>query len=114
MAHGCSFEPAGTWDNRAIRPQPPGSEKTLLKGCDVKVYFDLCVYNRPFDDQTLPRVMIESLAVVAVMALINGKQIHSINSFVLAYENRKNPRPDNRSFIENLLAGSSEFIHPND
>ena len=58
------------------------------------------------------RVMIESHAVVAIMALINGSQIHSINSFVLDYENRKNPRPDNRAFIESLLAESSEFVPP--
>jgi coenzyme F420-reducing hydrogenase alpha subunit len=80
----------------------------------VKVYFDLCVYNRPFDDQIQPRIMIESLGVVTIMALIGGKQIHSINSFVLDYENRKNPNPERRSFIEKLLAESSEFIRPND
>ena len=76
----------------------------------MKVYFDLCVYNRPFDDQAQPRGMIESLAVVAVMALISGKQIRSIHSFVLEYENRKNPRPGTRAFIGNLLAEASEFI----
>ena len=80
----------------------------------MKVYFDLCVYNRPFDDQTQPRIMMESLGVVTIMALIGGKQIHSINSFVLDYENRKNPKPENRSLIENLLAESSEFVHWND
>lgn len=80
----------------------------------MKIYLDLCVYNRPFDDQTQPRVMIESLAVVAIMALVNGKQIQSINSFALDYENRKNPRPANKSFIENLLAEAVEFVHHND
>jgi predicted nucleic acid-binding protein len=58
--------------------------------------------------------MMESLGVVTIMALIAGKQIHSINSFVLDYENRKNPKPENRSFIENLLAVSSEFVYLND
>lgn len=80
----------------------------------MKVYLDLCVYNRPFDDQTQPRVMIESLAVVTLMALINGKQLESINSFALEYENRKNPRPASKSFIEHLLAEALQFIHHND
>jgi predicted nucleic acid-binding protein len=91
-----------------------GSKRTLHEGYAVKVYFDLCVYNRPFDDQTQPRIMMESLGVVTIMALIGGKQIRSINSFVLDYENRKNPKSENRSFIENLLAESSEFVHRND
>jgi len=56
----------------------------------------------------------ESLGVVTIMALIGGKQIRSIDSFVLDYENRKNPKRENRSFIENLLAESSEFVHWND
>jgi predicted nucleic acid-binding protein len=58
--------------------------------------------------------MIESVGVVTSMALIGAKQIHSINSFVLDYENRKNPSPERRSFIEKLLAEVSEFIRPND
>jgi len=80
----------------------------------VKVYFDLCVYNRPFDDQTQPRVMIESLAVVAIMALVDRGRISAINSFALDHENRQNPTVDRRSFIADLLAESSEFIHRSD
>ena len=64
--------------------------------------------------QIQPRIMIESVGVVTSMALIGAKQIHSINSFVLDYENRKNPSPERRSFIEKLLAEVSEFIRPND
>ena len=58
--------------------------------------------------------MIESLAVVTVMALVNGKQLQSINSFALEYENRKNPRPTSQSFIENLLAEALQFVNHND
>jgi hypothetical protein len=58
--------------------------------------------------------MMESVGVVTIMALVGAKQIHSVNSFVLDYENRKNPSPGGRSFIEKLLAESSEFIGPND
>ena len=81
-----------------------GSKSALHWGVSVKVYFDLCVYNRPFDDQMQPRIMIESVGVVTIMALVGTKQIHSINSFVLDYENRKNPSLGRRSFIEKLLA----------
>ncbi len=80
----------------------------------MKVYFDLCVYNRPFDDQAQPRIMVESVGVVTIMALIGAKQINSFNSFVLEYENRNNPSWERRSFVEKLLAESSEFIHSND
>jgi predicted nucleic acid-binding protein len=58
--------------------------------------------------------MVEAVGVVTIMALIGAKQIRSINSFVLDYENRKNPNPERRPFIEKLLAESSEFIPSND
>ncbi|MGV8075259.1 MAG: hypothetical protein AB2L11_11965 [Syntrophobacteraceae bacterium] len=66
----------------------------------MKVYFDLYVYNR--------------LGSLTMMALIGEKQIRSINSFVLDYENRKNPKPENVTFIDKLLAESSEFVQRND
>jgi len=47
-------------------------EATLHEGSAVKVYLDLCVYNPPFDDQTQPRIMMESLGVVTIMALPAG------------------------------------------
>lgn len=27
----------------------------------MRIYLDLCVYNRPFDDQSQPRIVIETI-----------------------------------------------------
>ncbi|MGC8491375.1 MAG: type II toxin-antitoxin system VapC family toxin [Syntrophobacteraceae bacterium] len=80
----------------------------------MKVYFDLCVYNRPFDDQTQPRIMTESLAVITIVALIGARRIELINSFALHYENLKNPSPERKAYVGTLLGESLEFVGPSD
>lgn len=36
----------------------------------VRIYLDTCVYNRPFDDQTQPRIWLETLALSVIMQMI--------------------------------------------
>jgi len=36
----------------------------------IRIYLDTSVYNRPFDDQTQPRIGLETLAFATIMQLI--------------------------------------------
>ena len=69
----------------------------------MNVYLDLCVYNRPFDDQTQPRIMMETLGEIIIMALVSSGEIKTINSFVLEYENLKNPKLENKMIVFDML-----------
>ncbi|MGV7224533.1 MAG: hypothetical protein ACQ9MH_23825 [Nitrospinales bacterium] len=69
----------------------------------MNVYLDLCVYNRPFDDQTQPRIMMETLGVIIIMALVSSGEIKTINSFALEYENLKNPELENKMIVSDML-----------
>ena len=40
----------------------------------MKVYLDTSVYNRPFDDQTQPRICLETLAFVVVLQMVEGRR----------------------------------------
>jgi len=57
----------------------------------VTVYLDTSVYNRPFDDQTQPRICLENLAFVTIMQLTEMGQIVLATSSILAFENNNNP-----------------------
>jgi hypothetical protein len=59
----------------------------------MKVYLDTCVYNRPFDNQSQPRVWLETLAFTVILQLVELGKITLVNSSVLAYENSRNPFP---------------------
>ena len=80
----------------------------------MKIYLDICVYNRPFDDQTQPRIMIESLCFIMIMAKVATDDFQTVNSFALEHENTKNPKFENRIIITDLLQEASDFIAKND
>lgn len=76
----------------------------------MKVYIDLCIYNRPFDDQHQPRIVIESLVFASILSKVINREITIINSFVLEYENSKNPYVDRRNKIADILELALEYI----
>jgi predicted nucleic acid-binding protein len=57
----------------------------------VKIYLDTSVYNRPFDDQTQPRIWLETLAFALILQMIETESIQLITSSVLEFENDQNP-----------------------
>jgi predicted nucleic acid-binding protein len=76
----------------------------------MKLYLDLCVYNRPFDDQGQPRIVVETVEFMFLLEKAINKEMTIINSFVLEYENSKSPLIDRRDKIEDLLKIASEYV----
>lgn len=76
----------------------------------MKIYFDLCIYNRPFDDQGQPRIVIETTELLFLLEKAINGEIRIINSFALEYENGKNPIVDRREKIRDLLGIASEYV----
>jgi hypothetical protein len=61
------------------------------RGLHLKVYLDMSVYNRPFDDQTQPRIWLETLALGIILQMIEAGEIELVSSSVLRYEHSRNP-----------------------
>lgn len=59
----------------------------------TRVYLDTSAYNRPFDDQTQPKIFLETQAVVIILQMVEVKAVELISSSVLEYENSRNPYP---------------------
>lgn len=76
----------------------------------MKVYLDLCIYNRPFDDQRQPRIVVETVEFMFLLEKAINKEMTIINSFVLEYENSKSPLIDRRDKIDDLLKIASEYV----
>jgi predicted nucleic acid-binding protein len=49
----------------------------------VKIYLDTSVYNRPFDDQTQPRIWLETLALALILQLVEAGEVTLVNPFSL-------------------------------
>ena len=76
----------------------------------MRIYLDLCVFNRPFDDQRQPRIAIETMEFLFLLSKAINKEIVIINSFVLEDENSKNPFIDRRNEIYDLLRVAPEYV----
>jgi hypothetical protein len=64
---------------------------------------DLCCLNRPFDDQTQPRVNVEAQAVVLIFQGLQSRGHQLCTSTALAVENARNPNVDHRRRVKALL-----------
>ncbi|MBW4423733.1 MAG: PIN domain-containing protein [Nostoc desertorum CM1-VF14] len=69
----------------------------------ARVYLDTSVYNRPFDDQTQPKVFLETQAVILILQMVEAKLIELVSSSVLEYENSRNPFIVNQQSMERYL-----------
>jgi predicted nucleic acid-binding protein len=76
----------------------------------MKVYLDLCVYNRPFDDQTNERIFIEARAFYIVIKWLEEGKIICIHSDALEYENGLTLNPDRKGRVKSCLSLSKEYI----
>lgn len=57
----------------------------------MKIYLDNCCFNRPFDDQLQIRIMLESEAKLKIQEKIRKGSLELIWSYILDYENNRNP-----------------------
>jgi len=76
----------------------------------MKIYLDLCVYNRPFDDQSQPRILTETIQLLFLLEKALNKEIVLINSFALEDENRRNPLINRKDKIYDLLKSATVYV----
>ena len=69
----------------------------------IKVYLDNCCYNRPYDDQSQIRISLETQAKIQIQSMIKNGEIELVSSYVLLYENSKNPHELRQKTIRNFV-----------
>ena len=65
----------------------------------MKIYLDNCCYNRPFDDQSQIKIHLEARAKLYIQAKIREGAYDLVWSYILDYENGKNPYEEKRLAI---------------
>jgi len=76
----------------------------------MKVYLDLCVYNRPFDDQGQERVALETGAFIYLLEKIEKGSHILIVSEALTYENNKSFNEQRKARIASYFRLAREFV----
>lgn len=70
------------------------------------IYLDMCSLKRPFDDQSQPRIHLESEAVLGALAL-ESQRIQFVRSAPLLLENSYNPVPDRAARVHQWLIAAA-------
>ncbi len=70
----------------------------------VTLYLDACCLNRPFDDQSQPRVRLEAEAVLMIAERISRGEWQALSSQALELEIDHNPDPGRKARAKLLLA----------
>jgi predicted nucleic acid-binding protein len=66
----------------------------------LRIYIDTSAYNRPFDDQTQPRISLETQALNLVLQLVEAQALELVSSSILEYENSRNPFAIRQEWVE--------------
>lgn len=75
-----------------------------------KLYLDMNIYNRPYDNQSQVRIKMETIAVFEILDMMQSGKAHIVWSFILDYENSLNPHTDIRLEIEHLASFAMETV----
>ena len=67
----------------------------------MRIYLNMCCFNRPYDDQTQPRIRIETEAKVVIQQKIKYAECELLWSSILDFECAKNPFEEHRIAILN-------------
>jgi predicted nucleic acid-binding protein len=76
----------------------------------MKVYLDNCCFNRPYDDQSNARIMLEAEGKLKIQEEIRGGTYRLVWSYILDYENSKNPFRERREQIAKWRKYATEDI----
>ena len=80
----------------------------------LKLYLDICSYNRPFDSQTQMRIRLETEAKLFIQSGIREKKYSMVWSYMLDSENGANPDDEKREAISLWKGLADYYCSPSD
>ena len=75
----------------------------------MRIYLDNCCYNRPYDDQTQLRISLETQAKLQIQTMIRDKRFELVTSYVLLYENSRNPHETRKNTILSFIKENKAY-----
>jgi hypothetical protein len=78
----------------------------------LRVYFDNCCLNRPFDNQKQLSVNLETRAKLHIQGCIRAKRVELVSSYVLSVEVNKNRDTHKRGIYVEVQDGQTHHNQP--
>lgn len=70
----------------------------------MRIYLDMCCYNRPYDNQSQLKVSLETQSKLYIQTLIKDKKLQLVTSYMLRYECSNNPFEMRRNAIFDFIS----------
>ena len=75
----------------------------------MKIYLDMCCFNRPYDDQSQLKIALEAQAKLSIQNSIKDGSVILVGSYILDYENSRNPFEMRRQAISQFIQQNTSF-----
>ncbi|BAZ16869.1 hypothetical protein NIES4071_87470 [Calothrix sp. NIES-4071] len=75
-----------------------------------KIYLDVCCLNRPFDDQTQPRIRLETEAILEIISRCRTEEWELLSSTALELEIARTPDLKRREQVQEVLSIAQQKI----
>lgn len=76
----------------------------------MKIYFDVCCINRPFDNQSQDRIHLEAEAILSILKNVDEGLWFSISSDVVTIEIKKTFDPERRERLTSINNKAKSYI----
>jgi predicted nucleic acid-binding protein len=76
----------------------------------MKIYLDVCCWNRPFDDQSQNRVRLEAEAVLGILEMAQSDELEIVGSDIIDSELTEMPNDEKREKVELILTLTSSHV----
>jgi len=80
----------------------------------LRLYLDMCAFNRPFDDQNQLKIKLETEAKLFIQQGIKNGNYELVWSYILEYENSQNKYDDKRNAILSWKNAAKIYCIEND
>ncbi len=78
----------------------------------MRIYCDINIYNRCFDEQGQLRIRLETTAIESLFSLMEEGKFTCLWSFILDYENSLNPFKERKQAVDSMSLICNESIIP--
>lgn len=80
----------------------------------MRIYFDTCSLQRPLDERSQTRIVLEAEAILALLAFCEQGHADLIVSDMVVYESSNNPHPQKRQFVTEVINQAKEHLRLTD
>jgi predicted nucleic acid-binding protein len=77
----------------------------------MKIYLDVCCFNRPFDDQSQERIRLEAEAVLLILQRCEQGELRLVGSNVITTEIEQCPDPQRRERVRMAASEIEEMVN---